>query len=282
MKKLFLYSLMAILILAVALSDCGGGRGGGGSTPVTFDNTDTPGDVVSITVGSETVKMIYANNRTSITFPFSPEGTLVNHNPATLTRKFFMSGTQVTNALMAEVLQWAYNNGKFSTTVGDHNGLDETTAKHGGQELLELDAPDIKINYSGGSFTVDAGYKNHPVVCVTWYGAIMFCNWLTEMRDGNTSNLVYTGIDATWEHDETVEDAAKNGYRLPSSQEWEYAARYIGTTVPTKGTLATEYVAQNVNSGHATLTAGYYWTPAGYASGAIRASTNATETRAVS
>jgi formylglycine-generating enzyme required for sulfatase activity len=248
----------------------------------TDEAVDEPGVAVSITVGSETVKLIYANNQTSIIFPFSStSGTPVDNNPATLTRKFFMSETQVTNALMTEVLQWAYNNGKFSTTVGDHNGLDSTTAKHGAQQLLYLDDAYIKINYSSGSFTVDSGFEDHPVVNVTWYGAIMFCNWLTEMRDGSTTNAVYTGIDTTWDHTETVENADRNGYRLPSSGEWEYAARYIGTTAPTEGNLATEYVAQSYNSGHATLTAGYYWTPADYASGAIRDYNNATDTRAV-
>ncbi|MBP7582559.1 MAG: SUMF1/EgtB/PvdO family nonheme iron enzyme [Spirochaetes bacterium] len=242
----------------------------------------TPGQQVTITVGTVQFKMRYANNQASIIFPFSPNiETPVDGNPATLTRKFFMSETQVTNALMAEVLQWAYDNGKFSTTVGDHNGLDSTTAKYGAQQLLDLDDSYMKINYSAGSFTVDSGFEDHPVVSVTWYGAIMFCNWLTEMRDGNTTNVVYTGIDTTWVDTETVENADRNGYRLPSSQEWEYSARYIGTTLPIGGNLSTEYVAQGVNSGHATLTAGYYWTPADYASGAIRDYNNVTDTRAV-
>ena len=247
-----------------------------------FAGATTVGTHGTITVGPETVKMIYANNQTSITFPFSPlEGTPVDNNPATLTRKFFLSETQVTNTLMAEVLQWAYINGKFSTTVGEHNGLDATTAKYGGQQLLDLDDAYAKINYLGGSFTVDSGYENHPVVYVTWYGSIMFCNWLTEMRDGNTTNLVYTGIDTTWDHTETVENSGRNGYRLPLSEEWEYAARYIGTTEPTQENLASEYIATGVHGGDAGLTAGYYWTPADYASGAIRDYTNETETRAV-
>jgi formylglycine-generating enzyme required for sulfatase activity len=57
----------------------------------------------------------------------------------------------------------------------------------------------------------------------------MFCNWLTEMRDGNTDNVVYTNIDTSWQDDETVEHPERNGYRLPSSDEWEYTARYRGS-----------------------------------------------------
>jgi formylglycine-generating enzyme required for sulfatase activity len=247
-----------------------------------FTEATDIGDFGTITAGSQIVDMVYANNQASIIFPFSPSyGTPVDDNPATLTGRFFLSETEVTIALMADVLQWAYNNGKFSTTVGEHNGLDTTTVKYGGRQLLDLADADIKINYSSGSFTIDSGYENHPVVCVSWYGAIMFCNWLTEMRDGNTANVVYTNIDTTWDHTETVENADRNGYRLPSSEEWDYSARYIGTTAPTGGDLVTEYVAQNYNSGHVTLTAGYYWTPADYTSGAIRDNTHETETRAV-
>jgi sulfatase modifying factor 1 len=243
----------------------------------TFDSADIPGDTVSVTAGSVSFDMIYANNQSSITFPTGTD----DKGTATLTRKFFMAETEVTNALMAEVLQWAYDNGWFSATAGDHNGLNSTTVKYGGQQLLDLDDVNIKINYGSGSFTVDSGYENHPVVCVTWYGAIMFCNWLTEMTDGNTDNLVYSGIDTTWDHTETVENPSKTGYRLPSMDEWEFAARYTGQTVPTDEDLASEYVAKSHNGGSISLTAGYYWIPSDYASGAIKDFTNATETNSV-
>ena len=251
-----------------------------------FSDATTVGVEGTITLVSQTVKMNYANNRTSITFPFSPQPNHpVNNQDATLTRKFFMGQTQVTNALFAAVLQWAKDNGKIAETGGAHNEVSATTVKYGTQELIDLDygATNMKVSYSTSThaFSVAGGYENHPVVLVSWYGAIMFCNWLTEMRDGNTNNAVYTGITASWIYTDTVENADRNGYRLPSSQEWEYAARYIGTTKPTAGNLYTQYIALIEHGGNGSLTNGYYWTPANYASGAIKDYSFETETRAV-
>ena len=51
------------------------------------------------------------------------------------------------------------------------------------------------------------GFSNHPVVGVTWYDAVAFCDWLTEKLK---------------EAGEIGEDEV---IRLPSEAEWEYAAR---------------------------------------------------------
>jgi formylglycine-generating enzyme required for sulfatase activity len=91
---------------------------------------------------------------------------------------------------------------------------------------------------------------------------------------------VYEGIDITWLETETDENATRSGYRLPSSEEWEYAARFIGKNIPTAGGLASDYIALN-HGGHADLTSGYYWTHSQYASGATESYTDVTETRAV-
>ena len=195
-----------------------------------FSGASNPGDVgvLILTRSSETLNMIYANNKFSMTFPLRQGDTL----SATLDKRFFIGETEVTNAVMVAVLQWAYDNGKFSDNIGDHNGINIFTAKYGGQQLVNLkDAP--VIDYDGaGNFSYGSSYRaDYPAVRVTWYGAVMFCNWLTEMRDGNTNNVVYTGITTSWEHDDTIEDTSKNGYRLPSGgfygYEWEYSARYI-------------------------------------------------------
>ncbi len=256
-----------------------------------FTNAANVKDEGTITVGSVTVKMNYANDQDEITFPFCETWAVligndnIDKKSAKLHRKFFMSQTTVTNALMAEVLQWAYDNDKFSTDESAHNRLTKDRAYHGNQSLLGYGSSK-NINYSDGTFTVKEGYANHPVETVTWYGAIMFCNWLTEMRDGHTNNVVYTGIFPNWDHSDTDKNDSKTGYRLPSSKEWEYCARYIGKTKPTEGDLATEYIAKDHNGGHTDLTEGYYWAPGLYASGAIKKgiendSDSEAETRAV-
>jgi formylglycine-generating enzyme required for sulfatase activity len=251
--KRFLFTVVAIAGILI-LAGC--------PTP----NDPTIGDTETVTAGLGIFTMIYAQDQTSISFPTGTDDDI----PAMVTTQFWMAETEVTNAVVAAVFQWAYDNGRFSSTVGDPNGLDTETAKHGGKELLGLNDLDCRVDYNGsGTFTAETGYEDNPVTNVTWYGAVMLCNWLTEMRDGNDGNVVYEWVDngdGTWQDDETDENRALNGFRLPTGDEWEYAARYLGTTEPsTGGNLDTE---RKYGSDDESWTDGYYWTPGNYLSGA--------------
>lgn len=190
-----------------------------------FNGNMIIGNKATVTISSESLNMIYANDTYGVSFPTETD----DSGTSTLSTKFWLAETELTNAVMVEILQWAYNSGKFNNIINDPNGLNIKKAKHGGQLLINFDDENCRINNDGsGLFTTENGYENNPVTNVSWYGAVMICNWLTEMRDGNTDNIVYTGIDINWIDDETIENISRNGYRLPSCDEWEYAARFRG------------------------------------------------------
>jgi tetratricopeptide (TPR) repeat protein len=81
-------------------------------------------------------------------------------------------------------------------------------------------------NYKETNPTLD-----HPAQNVSWYDAVMYCNWLSR-REGRTPAYRsvgkkkvkdYKGQES--ESDWWVQVEGANGYRLPKELEWEYACR---------------------------------------------------------
>lgn len=191
----------------------------------------------SSAVASESI-LVSASQITSL--PTGSANTITN----VTIPNFHIWATEVTGALWSEVRTWALANGYTNINAG-----------------------------------TNAGSTTLPIASVRWYDTIVWLNAYSE-RTGltpvyrDTSGNVLRNGNATSTLDSAVQ-SNNNGYRLPTANEWEMAARWLGTTAPTVGSLATQRITTINNS------VTYYWTPGNYASGATEDINNATETQAV-
>nr|AGS53350.1 serine/threonine kinase [uncultured bacterium contig00014] len=80
---------------------------------------------------------------------------------------------------------------------------------------------------------------NLPVVNVTWFDAVNYCNRRSQ-REGLISAYTISGTNVTW-------NRSANGYRLPTEAEWEYACRAGTTSAYNTGSSITKSQA-NIDS----------------------------------
>ncbi len=153
---------------------------------------------------------------------------------------FYMSKYEVTNAEYV----------KFLNIVGnqyDPTYTCRTWIKMNGDSKMGIEFITIPSNSNApniGNFRVKSGFENHPVVNVSWYGATAYCNWLSKQE----------GFTPVYGADPNSEDPdiwiTKDGYRLPTEAEWEYACRAGTTTNYYWGDeMNEEYCWYNENSG---------------------------------
>jgi formylglycine-generating enzyme required for sulfatase activity len=243
------------------------------------------GTVLQIPAGTSQITMIQGYDKPLKRAEYVPyseieNGVYVDKNVEPLNQPFIIAETELTNELALMVLQWAKNTGKLSDNPKAHNAVDTKWVKYGGEYIIDLAEKEGDFSYSPqkGVFSLKPGKEKYPFTHVNWYGAVMICNWLTEMTDGNTNELVYSGIGEKFDYKKLNKpDLKKKGFRLPEFGEYIFASRCVGSKKPTRGSLAKEYIAANVNGGMNLLIQGLYWLPGRYVSGAYEPYTNAAE-----
>ncbi|HNX58119.1 MAG TPA: SUMF1/EgtB/PvdO family nonheme iron enzyme, partial [Spirochaetota bacterium] len=153
-------------------------------------------------------------------------------------QSFQIAETETTYSLWYEVFQWAIINGYYFQDAGSEGS-------------------------SGTIGAAPTSGNTEPVSSISWRDAIVWCNALTEyynLRKGTSLKYVYSyngsiirdsrDSNAT-ACDNAVQILTADGFRLPTTTEWEFVARYRG-----------------INSTNAIWKDGTYYTKGDSASGA--------------
>lgn len=167
------------------------------------------GEMVSVAAGSFTMGATSTENGKADEYP--------SHR---VTLSAYQIGKfEVTNKEFADVLNAALaSHHLYNASGGIYDGGDVYTED---KLLIETSNVACQITFEDNQFAprVRDGYAmdTHPVVMVTWYGAVAFCNWLSESQDIDPYYDLATWADAT---------TGPYGYRLPTEAEWERAAAW--------------------------------------------------------
>ena len=126
-------------------------------------------------------------------------------HPTEMPDDYEMMVTPVTCAQYAGFLNAALASGDVAlaggTVRGDYPGdafrgyHHEREIAAGAWDYIALEEPGLQIGFDSATFTATPGYENHPMTMVSWFGALGYCEFY--------------------------------GWRLPSDDEWEKAARGV-------------------------------------------------------
>ena len=110
--------------------------------------------------------------------------------------------------------------GKYEISVKEYKEFAKATSKRmpsSPDSSWFAEHPDTKLYYPLSKRQWWGWKDYYPMQNVSWYDAVEYCNWLSQKQ----------GLEKCYKIDgeNTICDFSKNGYRLPTEAEWEYAAR---------------------------------------------------------
>jgi formylglycine-generating enzyme required for sulfatase activity len=127
---------------------------------------------------------------------------------------FYMDAYEVTNQQYADALNWAWAQGDLIQVTSG------VVYQYGGTSYPYCDttvsSAYSQITWDGSTFSVVAGKAGHPMVQVSWYGSVAYCNWRSAMEN---RPLCYDLSNWTC-------NFSSGGHRLPTEAAWEKAAAW--------------------------------------------------------